>query len=282
MPGYFAWTIIIICVNLRKRHAAVAKGWILTTNNCSLWNFCTASEAAVDISYTGKISIRLDHIASRVCNYNWMVPGKNHFWNFQVHVRIHPNFASRPVWCEKMFLCCFSLKAGRKDLTKRSKVLSLQSPPPPPPHSTVFCRVTRGSSYLVYPNSAFFRRKGAIIRWYATLLCSCAVHNGLCSVVCKHHTLWYSWLCDHAVTVLCMLLLGAGRIWSATCWGAEEIARAGQVHVEREAGLQVHLQPVQVHPARPDGQYTHYRCWPKNGLYPSTDQRNLSPPDEIH
>ena len=46
-------------------------------------------------------------------------------------VRIHPNFASRPVWCEKMSLCCFYLKAGRKDLTNRPKALS--HPPPPPP-----------------------------------------------------------------------------------------------------------------------------------------------------
>ena len=55
----------------------------------------------------------------------------------------------------------FSLKAGRKDLTKRPKPLSSQHPPPPP-HPTVFCRVARGFSYLVYPNWAFFRRKGAI------------------------------------------------------------------------------------------------------------------------
>ena len=55
-----------------------------------------------------------------------------------------------------MFLCCFSLKAGRKDLTNRPKVLSSH------PHPTVFCRVARGFSYLVYPNSALFRRKGAI------------------------------------------------------------------------------------------------------------------------
>ena len=31
-----------------------------------------------------------------------------------------------------------------------------------PTHPTVFCRLARGFSYLVYPNSAFFRRKGAI------------------------------------------------------------------------------------------------------------------------
>ena len=61
-------------------------------------------------------------------NINWMAPGKNHVTAISTeifkYVRIHPNFASRPVWCEKMFLCCFSLKAGRKDLTNRPKVLS--------------------------------------------------------------------------------------------------------------------------------------------------------------
>ena len=46
------------------------------------------------------------------------------------YVRIHPKLASRPVWCEKMFLCCFFLKAGRKDLTNRPKVLSSTPPPP--------------------------------------------------------------------------------------------------------------------------------------------------------
>ena len=75
---------------------------------------------------------------------NWMALGKNRVTAISTeifkYVRIHPNFASRPLWCEKMFLCCFSLKAGRKDLANRPKVLS----------------------YLVYPNSAFFRRKGAI------------------------------------------------------------------------------------------------------------------------
>ena len=50
------------------------------------------------------------------------------------NVRIHPNFASQPVWFEKMFLCCFSLKAGRKDLTNRPKVLS----PHPPPSNCSF------------------------------------------------------------------------------------------------------------------------------------------------
>ena len=53
-------------------------------------------------------------------------PRNRHFEIFK-YVRIHPNFASRPVWSEKMFLCCFFLKAGRKDLTNRPEVLS---PPP--------------------------------------------------------------------------------------------------------------------------------------------------------
>ena len=63
-----------------------------------------------------------------------MAPGKNHVTAISTeivrYVRIHPNFTSRPVWCEKMFLCCFSLKVGRKDLTNRPKVLS--------PHPTIF------------------------------------------------------------------------------------------------------------------------------------------------
>ena len=42
---------------------------------------------------------------------NWMAPGKNRVTTISTeifkYVRIHPNFASRPVWCEKMFLCFF-------------------------------------------------------------------------------------------------------------------------------------------------------------------------------
>ena len=38
------------------------------------------------------------------------------------------------LWCEKMFLCCFSLRAWRKDLTNMPKVLFPHPPPPPNPH----------------------------------------------------------------------------------------------------------------------------------------------------
>ena len=106
----------------------------------------------------GVVTLWKKNLQNRHWKYDWMAPSKNHVTAISTetfkYVRIHPNFASRPVWCEKMFLCYFSLKAGRKDLTNRPKVLS--------PHPTVFCRVARGFSYLVYPNSAFFRRKGAI------------------------------------------------------------------------------------------------------------------------
>ena len=99
----------------------------------------------------GVVTLWKENLQNRHWKYDWMAPTET----FK-YVRIHPNFASRPVWCEKMFLCYFSLKAGRKDLTNRPKVLS------PHPHPTVFWHVAQGFSYLVYPNSAFFRRKGAI------------------------------------------------------------------------------------------------------------------------
>ena len=57
--------------------------------------------------------------------YNWMAPDNNHvtaiFNEIFQYVRIHTNFGSQSVWFEKMFLCCFSLKAGRNDLTNRLK-----------------------------------------------------------------------------------------------------------------------------------------------------------------
>ena len=109
-----------------------------------------------------RVIFRAWQIRGECWNDNWMAPGKNHVTAISTeilkYVRIHPNFASQPVWCEKMFLCCFSLKAGRKDLTSRPKVLSTH--PLPPPHCFLPC--STGFSYLVHPNSAIFRRKGAI------------------------------------------------------------------------------------------------------------------------
>ena len=76
-----------------------------------------------------------DELQSFCLTNNWMAPGKNHVTAISTeifkYVRIHPNFVSRPVWFEKMFLCCFFLKAGRKDLTNRPEV-HFQPPPPPP------------------------------------------------------------------------------------------------------------------------------------------------------
>ena len=74
-----------------------------------------------------------------------MAPGKNHVTAILTeiikYVRIHPNFASRPVWFEKMFLCCFSLKAG---------VLSSH----PPPHCFLPCSmgflISRVSKFSIF------------------------------------------------------------------------------------------------------------------------------------
>ena len=93
-----------------------------------------------------------------------MAPGNNHVSattsEIFKYVRIHPNFASQPVLCEKMFLCCFSLKAQRKDMTNRH-----ESPSVPPNDVkrilAVFCCVAQ-SPYLVYQNSALFQEGGAI------------------------------------------------------------------------------------------------------------------------
>ena len=95
--------------------------------------------------------------AFTICCYtsNWMAPGKNRVTAISSeifkYVKIHPNFASRPVRCEKMFLCCFSLKAGRKDLTNRPKVLSPHPPPPSCflPGSTRFL-ISRVSRFSIF------------------------------------------------------------------------------------------------------------------------------------
>ena len=92
------------------------------------------------------------YIPSEVCKY----------------FRIHPNSASRPVWCEKMFLCCcfFPPKPPRKDLTNRHKSL----PPPPPPSYpvplidvktvlAVFCRLALGVHISCIQIQHFLRRE---------------------------------------------------------------------------------------------------------------------------
>ena len=71
-----------------------------------------------------------------------MTPGKNHVNAISTeifkYVRIHPNFASRPVWREKMFLCCFFPKS-RKTWQTGLK-FSFIPPPPPPPHTHTHTR----------------------------------------------------------------------------------------------------------------------------------------------
>ena len=56
---------------------------------------------------------------------SWMAPGKNHVNTTSTeifkYVRIHPNFASRPVWCEKMFLCCFFTRTTENRLDKQAQ-----------------------------------------------------------------------------------------------------------------------------------------------------------------
>ena len=65
--------------------------------------------------------------------HNWMVLGNSSVQvrfvlNFQV-CQNPPKLGADPVLWEKMFLCCFSLQAGRKDLHTGLKF----HPPPPPP-----------------------------------------------------------------------------------------------------------------------------------------------------
>ena len=70
---------------------------------------------------------------------NWKAPGNNHVTAISSeifkYVRIHPNFASRPVSCGKMFPCCFfPSKQGEKTWHTGLK-FCLPTPPPPPPHT---------------------------------------------------------------------------------------------------------------------------------------------------
>ena len=65
------------------------------------------------------------------------------------------------LWDVKRCSCVVFSKKQEEKLDKQAWS-SLHPPPPPPRPPHCFCRVARGFSYLVYPNSAFFRRKGSI------------------------------------------------------------------------------------------------------------------------
>ena len=97
-----------------------------------------------------------------------MAPGKNHVLVTAIsteifkYVRIHPNFASWPVWCEKMFLCCFFQKAGRKTWQTGLK-FSLSPPPPPPPPTPLFLPCSTG--FLISRVSKFSIFQEERINW---------------------------------------------------------------------------------------------------------------------
>ena len=102
-----------------------------------------------------------------------MAPGNNHVTSIPgeifKYVRIQPNFASRPVLCEKLFLCRFFPKSTEKRLDKQARK-STPTPTPPPyvPLNdvkrilAVFLPCSTECPYLVYPNSTFFEEGGAM------------------------------------------------------------------------------------------------------------------------
>ena len=83
-------------------------------------------------------------IVSHYRQFNWMAPGKNRvtaIWTFFSSMSESTQTSQADLWFEKMFLCCFSIKAGRIDLNKltnRPKVLS-PHPSPLPPHCFLPC-----------------------------------------------------------------------------------------------------------------------------------------------
>ena len=104
---------------------------------------------------------------------NWMVPGNNRVSAISTeifkYVRIHPNFASRPVWCEKMFLCCFPPKTTERRLAKQGQKSTPTPLPSPSVHPNdvkrilaIFCCVAQGVHISCIQIHHFFRRKGAI------------------------------------------------------------------------------------------------------------------------
>ena len=84
-----------------------------------------------------------------------LAPGKNHVTAISTeifkYVRIHSNFASRPVWFEKMFLCCFFPKSMKKRLDKQAwSSLSTPLPHPPPPPTAPFLLKNAECGYTRY------------------------------------------------------------------------------------------------------------------------------------
>ena len=75
-----------------------------------------------------------------------MAPGNNPFSAISSdifkYVRIHPNFTRQPVWCEKIFLCCFFFESREKRLHKQAYSSLSPSPPHPPcPSLLKRCRI---------------------------------------------------------------------------------------------------------------------------------------------
>ena len=67
--------------------------------------------------------------SSRANGSNWKAPGNNHVSAISTeifkYVRIHPNFTSRTVWCEKFFLSCFP-KTTEKRQAQQSTPTSIE------------------------------------------------------------------------------------------------------------------------------------------------------------
>ena len=68
--------------------------------------------------------------SSRANGSNWKAPGNNHVSAISTeifkYVRIHPNFTSRTVWCEKIFLSCFP-KTTEKRQAQQSTPTSIEN-----------------------------------------------------------------------------------------------------------------------------------------------------------
>ena len=217
-----------------------------------------------------------------------MTPGKNHVNAISTeifkYVRIHPNFASRPVWREKMFLCCFFPKS-RKTWQTGLK-FSFIPPPPPPPHTHTHTHTHAAPSIApfllknaefgytrygkrelqAYLSSLFFLLSGKTTQehLFTSRRSACEVwvdsdifsRNGGCVLLARSHSI----ICDSAASLLCDCV----AVWVAligrfqTSRGMPMVGPGCGVAIEMETSFAAHDIPERSAELR-DGQTIHYR-----------------------
>ena len=121
--------------------------------------------------------------SSRANGSNWKAPGNNHVSAISTeifkYVRIHPNFTSRTVWCEKIFLSCFP-KTTEKRQAQQSTPTSIENFNRNATYVIVVC----SHSIYISINHKNLKEKRSVLWEYIFVSCL-AQSVGICTCVCQ-------------------------------------------------------------------------------------------------